>query len=287
MVMLVVIILVSAGTGYLLGTTNERTLTSTRLVTSTSTYFVSTVVNTTVTSTTTLTGPCSTASQYQGPGLPVTGQLVYYFDASVNYTGRWVATALVYNGSSVTPMFTGCFMGDGAGSFSYAYPALSNISTIEVTAQKVNTDDAPLSLVVNGILNSTNLPQGSTAVTAFVNQPCSQSGRCPLDYLTAEGYFLQGHGYVPLWGIADAYLFDCTASATTPQGCDRHVTSPLPPYPSYTINIRYPFANSTEPSWANCLWTVPAASWESWAKCVTISATTFVVGIPSPPPPPI
>ncbi|MDV3244077.1 MAG: hypothetical protein LYZ66_02730 [Nitrososphaerales archaeon] len=103
-----------------------------------------------------------------------------------------------------------------------------------------------------------------------------------LIYLSASGYcsVIPG-GSVPCWG-GDAYVFNCVSEAASPQGCTHQVTSTLAPYPSYVINIRYPFANQTGPSWANCLWTVQGIE-QGYAACVTINSTSFAVGIQAPP----
>jgi hypothetical protein len=102
-------------------------------------------------------------------------------------------------------------------------------------------------------------------------------------FLSASGYATGPGGFMPVWG-GDAYLFDCAGEAATPQGCTHQVTSTLAPYPSYVINIKYPFANQTEPSWANCLWTVQGTTPEQgYAYCVPINSTSFIVGEQSPP----
>lgn len=98
------------------------------------------------------------------------------------------------------------------------------------------------------------------------------------DFLSAAGICTQRGGYAPCWG-GDAYVFDCASSAATSQGCTQRVTSAKAPYPSYTINIRYPFTNQTEPSWANCLWTVHGITHgQGYAYCISVNSTSFVVG---------
>jgi len=102
-------------------------------------------------------------------------------------------------------------------------------------------------------------------------------------YLSADGYATDAGRYVPSWG-GDAYLFNCASSAATTQGCTGQVTSTLVPHPSYFVNVRYPYANQTEPSWANCLWTVegiPAG--QGYGYCTLINSTSFIVGDQAPP----
>jgi hypothetical protein len=104
-----------------------------------------------------------------------------------------------------------------------------------------------------------------------------------LIYLSAACYATGAGGYAPCWG-GDAYVFDCTSGAATSQGCTQKVTSTLAPYPSYTINIRYPFTNQTDPLWANCLWTVQGVpEQQGFASCSLVNSTSFIIGIPAPP----
>jgi len=251
----VVAILVGAGAGYLIGDNNEHTMTS--VSTSTSISTVTSVSTSILPSISTLTEPLT--QQCSGPANNAQQSYnLYWFLGTVNYSGGWVATALVYNGSLTTPVFASCNVGVGFGWISFDYPVLGNTSTILVTAQKVGNDSTPLKLTINGETNTTNVPNGSARVTALVNHPLDNLP--PLNYLTDEGYYLPRGGYAPLWGAFDAHLFDCVALASTAQGCTQRVTSSIPPSSSYVINIRYPFTNSTEPSWANCIWTISVAS---------------------------
>ena len=104
-----------------------------------------------------------------------------------------------------------------------------------------------------------------------------------LVYISASDYCLAGYPnhYVPCWGNDNtgetAYVFNCTNEAATPQGCTQRVTSTLAPHPSYTINTRWPFTNSTEPVWANCLWAVGGAG-EGYGYCASFNSTAFVMG---------
>jgi len=283
-VVAVVAILIGAGVGYLAGGANERTVTSVLTTTSVSTIAsvatVTSISTSTLLSTSTLTEPLT--QQCGGPAkYAQQSQNLYWFLGTVNYSGGWVATALVYNGSSTTPAFAGCYVGVGFGWISFEYPVLSNTSTILATAQKVGNDSTQLRLTVNGEMNTTSVPYGSARVTALVNYPLDRNP--PLDYLTDDGSYFPGHGYVPLWGEFDGHLFNCVASASTVQGCTQRVTSSIPPHSTYVINIRYPFANSTEPQWANCLWTIPAAAFGGYGKCIPISSTWLVVAEPASP----
>ncbi|MDG6928459.1 MAG: hypothetical protein JRN39_00140 [Nitrososphaerota archaeon] len=103
-------------------------------------------------------------------------------------------------------------------------------------------------------------------------------------YLTASGICTVGAAYEPCWGSDQAYVFNCAGAA--PEGCTQRVVSTIAPYPSYVVNVKYPFANQTEPSWSNCLWTVEGASPEQgYAVCSPVNSTAFMVGTPGPPHP--
>ena len=48
------------------------------------------------------------------------------------------------------------------------------------------------------------------------------------------------------------------------------------------MNIKYPFANQTEPYWANCLWTVQGTTAEQgYANCISVNSTSFIMGQPA------
>lgn len=271
-------ILVGAGVGYLLGSTNERVVTSTSIGTSTSTTFETSTSTTLETSTSTIfetsavpstittEGICNNASSTQ---LFPTGN--YSFDATVSYPGHWVATATVHNGTST--VFTGCYIGNGQGYFLYQSSDLTNTSTITVTAMKEDEGGLVLKLTVDGNVNTTSASYGVAAVTALVVTACHRDTPCPL-YIDATGYGTGPEGVeISLGG--NAYVFNCLAAAASPEGCTQTVTSTLSPYPSYAINIRYPFTNSTIPSWDNCLITENESS--NYARCIPITLTAFVV----------
>ena len=102
-------------------------------------------------------------------------------------------------------------------------------------------------------------------------------------FLSASSYATGPGGYAPSWG-GNAYLFNCASAAATPQGCTQQVTSTLAPYPSYVINIKYPFANQSVPSWANCLWTVQGITpGQDYAYCISVNSASFIMGEQAPP----
>ena len=127
---------------------------------------------------------------------------------------------------------------------------------------------------------------GQVAVLHFTVYP-NVSSRGSFIYLTNDCYATGAGGYTPCFGGDHPYVFNCIAAASTPQGCTQTVTSTLAPYPSYVINIRYPFANSSAPSWANCLWITSGAVGATSGNglCFSVNSTSFVVGQSSPPPP--
>lgn len=119
--------------------------------------------------------------------------------------------------------------------------------------------------------------------TVFANEPSEGS----LIYLTNDCYATGAGSYIPCFGSAHPYVFNCAAAAATPQGCTQEVTSTLAPYPSYIINIRYPFIGSSAQSWANCRWIVSGAAGAVSGNdhCFSSNSTSFVVGEQAPPPP--
>jgi hypothetical protein len=270
--LLVVGILAGAGVGYLAVYANERTVTSVSTSVTTSISAI-TIVSTEVQTTTTFAalsteGICNNASST----LPSSTEN-YYFDATVNYTGHWVATATVHNGTST--VFAGCYVGNGQGYFLYQSSGLTNTSTITVAAMKEDEGGLVLRLTVDGNVNTTSASYGVTAVTALVVTACSTF--CPL-YIDAGGYSIWPTGAGPAVGM-NAYVFNCIAAAASPDGCTQTVTVTEWPYPSYVINIRYPFTNSTTPASANCLTTPGIIVNESsgYARCIPITLTAFVV----------
>jgi hypothetical protein len=277
-VALVIAILVGAGAGYLFGNGFVRTETSSMTTTATSVLTVNRfVIGTTTTfSTVTIETKCGNASSTRiPPGF-------YRFNAEIDYGANWVATAAMYNGSSTTPTFAGCYAGNGQGYFSYEGVGLTNTSIITVTAMKEGGGATTLRLIVNGNMNTTSVPYGTATVMALINQVCTLSKPCPLSFISATVYATPD---APYYSSDDAYLFNCTAAAASPQGCTLDVTSAQPPYPHYSMNIRWPFKNSTEPAFANCLWTVWTSPRQEYALCIPISTSTFVMAVPAGPPP--
>jgi hypothetical protein len=269
--LLIVVIVAAGGVGYLFGSANERVVTSvsTNFTTSTSITTASstlTAYETTIFTAVITQGICNNASTTQ---LFPTGN--YSFDSTVNYTGHWIATATVHNGTST--VFAGCYVGNGQGYFLYQSSDLTNTSTMTVTAMKEDEGDLVLRLTVDGNVNTTSASYGATSLTVLVVTACHRYIPCPL-YIDATGYSKGPGGIGPSLG-GDAYVFDCLAAAASPNGCTQTVTSTLSPYPSYVINIRYPFTNSTTPSWANCLTTENESS--GYARCIPITSAAFVV----------
>ncbi len=127
---------------------------------------------------------------------------------------------------------------------------------------------------------------GQVAVMHFTvsaNEPSEGS----LIYLTNDCLRGGAGGYIPCFGSSQPYVFNCAAAAATSQGCTQEVTSTLAPYPSYVINIRYPFISSSAPSWANCRWIVSGAAGavSGSGHCFSSNSTSFLVGEQAPPPP--
>ena len=127
---------------------------------------------------------------------------------------------------------------------------------------------------------------GQAVVTHFIviaTEPSEGS----LIYLTDGCYATGAGGYIPCFASANPYVFNCAAAAATPRGCTQVVTSTLVPYPSYIINIRYPFISASAASWSNCRWIVSGATGavSGNGHCFSFNSTSFVVGEQAPPPP--
>jgi hypothetical protein len=119
--------------------------------------------------------------------------------------------------------------------------------------------------------------------TVSANEPSEGS----LIYLSNDCYATGAGGYIPCFGSSRPYVFNCAAAAAASQGCTQEVTSTLAPYPSYIINIRYPFISSSALSWANCRWIVSGATGalSGSGHCFSSNSTSFVVGGQAPPSP--
>jgi len=137
----------------------------------------------------------------------------------------------------------------------------TNVSTITQTTTATSTETTTI------IATSTETTV-TTSDTSFA-------------YL-ATGICTVGSSYGPCWGTP-IYTFNCFNAATTAQGCTKNVTSTLAPYPSYTINIRYPLNNqSAEPTWSNCLWALQGSTPDrEYAYCSIVNATAFIMGEPT------
>jgi hypothetical protein len=103
-------------------------------------------------------------------------------------------------------------------------------------------------------------------------------------YLTTSSGCAAGGKPAPCWGTGGIYDFNCLSAAATQQGCTQLVQTDSPGW-NYTINIRYPFSNQTEPSWANCLWTIQGEiPGQGYAYCSLINSTSFTIATPAPEP---
>ncbi len=126
----------------------------------------------------------------------------------------------------------------------------------------------------------------STSVTS------SYTFRWGLDYMTADPGCSTEHGGgpwvpAPCWG-SDAYTFNCLAEAATPQGCAETVQIKGTAGGNYSVVIWYPYVNSSSGIvWENCRFYLlpPAGPGYTYAYCVSVNSTSFLVGQPSPPPP--
>jgi len=133
----------------------------------------------------------------------------------------------------------------------------------------------------------------STWVTSVIStQPVTQTvtttavSTLTFAYLSASGpgYCTAGQAYAPCWGGSEPYVFNCLSAAETEQGCTQEVVGTARPYPSYMISIRYPFSNQTEPSWADCVWSVQGETHgQVFAFCSLVNSTSFIIGEPAGP----
>jgi hypothetical protein len=122
----------------------------------------STVSTTTTTVTTTVGQFCSSPSSL--PVLPSSEGPGYSW--SVNYTGRWNATAIGITGNGSVRLDQ-CYTSDRLG---YVYvPDWSPTSgtTLTVTAHKMDGSNTLLSLAMNGELKNTTAPYGAVTVEAY------------------------------------------------------------------------------------------------------------------------
>lgn len=123
----------------------------------------------------------------------------------------------------------------------------------------------------------------SSESTSSAGSTTATSSTYVLAYLSTDGGCSAGGMAAPCWG-SPAYVFDCLSAAQTQQGCTELVVTTSPNW-NYTINIRYPFSNQTEPSWANCLWTLQGqVPGQGYGHCNQVNSTSFTIGEPAPPP---
>lgn len=106
----------------------------------------------------------------------------------------------------------------------------------------------------------------------------------PFIFLSASAVCSPG----PCWG-GPAYVFHCQpnllSGPATTQTCQETVPSTMSQYPSYEINITIPGPSSVNLPWANCEWsTGNSTGLQGFGFCVPLNSTSFIMGIPSPPP---
>jgi hypothetical protein len=102
---------------------------------------------------------------------------------------------------------------------------------------------------------------------------------------------------VPCFGIdTNPVIFNCAVAAATPQGCTQRIntTGPPPPQPSgpnyFVVTIWYPYINYTVYPGLNCRYSVPSVPTPpgpygpSYAYCIPINATAFIVAQQAPNP---
>jgi hypothetical protein len=134
-----------------------------------------TTVSTTTTTVTTTVGQfCSSPSSL--PVLPALDGPGYSW--SVNYSGRWNATAVGITGNG-SVRFDQCYTSIGPG---YVYvPDWSSTAgtTLTVVAHKMDSGSDRLSLAMNGELKNTTAPFGAVTVEAYTPYPSLLSGPGP------------------------------------------------------------------------------------------------------------
>lgn len=94
-------------------------------------------------------------------------------------------------------------------------------------------------------------------------------------------------GYAPCFSgnLNEAVVFNCAVAAATPGGCTQVVNSSAPPHPSYVITIWFASVRQLDQSPWNCTFSVASAGLEKIsAHCILLSATSFIVSQPTPPP---
>lgn len=132
-----------------------------------------TVSTTTTTVTTTLGQFCTSPSS-----LPVLPTALPGYSWSVNYTGRWNATAVGITGNG-TIRFDQCYTSIGSGYVYIPDWSPSAGTTLTVTAHKMDAGNAMLTLAMNGELKNTTSPYGAASVEAYISYPDLLSGPGP------------------------------------------------------------------------------------------------------------
>lgn len=132
------------------------------------------------------------------------------------------------------------------------------------------------------ILSYQSAGHNATTVTRTTTVTSTALSSQSLAYLSYAGGCEAGGEAVPCWGNSP-YLFNCLGEAETPQGCTRLVVT-TSPGSNFSVNVKYPSMNKTQPSWANCSWSVPGvAGQQGYGYCTLVNATSFTVGKPAPP----
>jgi hypothetical protein len=164
-------------------------------------------------------------------------------------------------------------------------------TTVSVRNNTLTTTSTQTTIIVSR-MNSTltltsTLTTTSTQTTTVVSQRNSTVTTTVLYtmnfyYLTTASGCAAGGKPAPCWGTGGVHDFNCLSAAETQQGCTQLVQTDSPGW-NYTINIRYPFSNQTEPSWANCLWTIQGEiPGQGYAYCSLVNSTAFTVATPAP-----
>lgn len=138
------------------------TTTTVQMMTATSTRIVTVISTQTVTP-----GMAGSYCDNASIGVPLPSPNIPWFIARVNYSGPWEALSAIYNSGS--PIFAGCYTGGGQGFFTYQNSSLTGTATIRITATKLDGGKRTLTVAVNGNINSTAKPYGSTTVSAPVD----------------------------------------------------------------------------------------------------------------------
>jgi hypothetical protein len=151
---------------------------------------------------------------------------------------------------------------------------------------QTSTDDVINSVTVNMTDTTTSTDSVVVAVTTLPASPFNYTA-----YLENGGSCGENNFATACWieSLPQAEVFNCLTQAATPSGCTQEVPSTPTSFATeteYPFTIWYPYVNASsgEPSWANCRYNYPGNSAPSWAFCITISPTAFLVSIAGPGP---